>query len=198
MKDVVRAIAHEWPRSKWNDSRGWFFIIESLVLEGVLPHHGKVILVTQPPNSPDLNINDLGLFAVIQVLHWQPSPKNSLELIDVVKQAHRDFPARMINHVWLTLQECMNEIIDKHGGNDCAIPHMSKEKLEKAGRLPNVLEVTPFTAGFINTMTDPDFVPVCEGDCDWEEDTLPGRISCQEMQDLLTDQAEVEEWNDEG
>jgi hypothetical protein len=40
-----------------------------------------VKLYTQPAQSPDLNVNDLGFFASLQSLYYRTSPKNSLELI---------------------------------------------------------------------------------------------------------------------
>ena len=57
-------------------------------------------------------------------------------------EAFRTYPRVLINRTWLTLQSCLNEIIEKHGGNNYKIPHMSKERLEREGQLPTVLPVT--------------------------------------------------------
>jgi hypothetical protein len=42
-----------------------------------------VKLYTQPAQSPDLNVNDLGFFASLQSLYYKISPKNDLELIEI-------------------------------------------------------------------------------------------------------------------
>jgi hypothetical protein len=36
----------------------------------------------------------------------------------------------------------LNEIIEKHGGNDYKIPHYGKQRLEREGVLPISMEVT--------------------------------------------------------
>ena len=123
MEDVVVAIAKQWPRGQWGDPNfsvriqqdgakvhtsakfmeGWECVLMDLVDRGILPSVNKVYLDTQPANSPDLNVNDLGLFAALQALYEKSCPKNALELIEQVKKAHRDFPAQKINHLFLTL-----------------------------------------------------------------------------------------------
>lgn len=44
----------------------------------------NISLVQQPPNSPDLNVNDLGFFRAIQSLQQQQACKNADELIAAV------------------------------------------------------------------------------------------------------------------
>jgi hypothetical protein len=98
-------------------------------------------LYTQPANSPDLNVLDLGFFRAIQSANDEVS-RDELTLITHVQRAYDLFPREKINHCWLTLQSCFNEIIEAHGGNDYKIVHMGKERLERNGQLPLVLEVT--------------------------------------------------------
>ena len=86
MMDIVRSIADNWPRGQWNNpsfrirlqqdgakahTSGTFMedfhcMMEGLVHEGIPPHKDKIFLDTQPAQSPDLNVNDLGLFAALQ------------------------------------------------------------------------------------------------------------------------------------
>ena len=66
----------------------WHCMLEGLVHEGILPHKDKVKLDTQPANSPDLNINDLGLFAALQAHYERSAHKDKLELVEKVKEAH--------------------------------------------------------------------------------------------------------------
>ena len=159
MEEVVISIAMNWPRGQWSDpsfrvriqqdgakvhtsarfQERWECLLMDMVERGLLPDIHKVYLDTQPSNSPDLNINDLGLFAALQAQYEKSCPRNALELIEQVLRAHAEYPAKKINHLFLTLQACMNEIIVSQGNNDYVIPHLSKAKLEREGRLPVVL-----------------------------------------------------------
>jgi hypothetical protein len=163
MREVVIQIAETWPRGQWQNplfkvriqqdgakahtsdsfKLSWNIMMEDLVMEGVLPHADKVVLETQPPNSPDLNILDLGLFSAIQAAYYRFAPRNALELIDCVEKAYVGYPANKINHLWLSLQLCMNQIIEHDGCNHYKIPHINKAKLEREGRLPASIQVTP-------------------------------------------------------
>ena len=53
-----------------------------------------------------------------------------------------------MNRTWLTLQSVFNQIILCSGDNDYDIEHLSKEKLERAGQLPNVLDVVDEASAF--------------------------------------------------
>ena len=97
-------------------------------------------LYTQTPNSPDVNLLDLGFFQAIQSFN-NASPKNKEELIQSVQDAYENYPRHKLNRTWLTLQSCFNQIILHHGDNDYSIEHISKAKLEWQGQLPDVLDV---------------------------------------------------------
>ena len=100
----------------------------------------KLKLIHQPAQSPDTNILDLGFFAALQST-CLGRPKDEMELIEMVQQQYEAYPAKLINRVWLSHMACMNEILKDNGGNNYKIPHLSKAKLEREGRLPWVLEV---------------------------------------------------------
>ena len=70
------------------------------------------------------------------------APSDQFELIASVEKAYADYDRKKINHVFLTLQACLNMIIEDQGGNNYKIPHMGKAKLERLGILPTVLQVT--------------------------------------------------------
>ena len=161
LEKVIPAIKSKWPRVDYNNPN-YTIIIQQDGATTHIPAHdrafatsleelgvpeGKIELLTQPANSPDLNLNDLGFFASLQSAYYQNCPRNSIELIDMVNEAYEDYPTHKINRIWLTLQSCMNEIIKVHGCNQYKIPHMGKEKLEKENRLPVTLEVCPEAAG---------------------------------------------------
>ena len=63
------------------------------------------------------------------------SPKNEEELIQLVKEAYKNYLQHKLNRTWLTLQSCFNQIILHHGDNNYSIEHISKAKLEWQGQL---------------------------------------------------------------
>ena len=108
-------------------------------------------LYTQAANSPDINFLDLGFFRAIQSFN-NVAPKTKEELIQSVQHAYTNYPRKRLNWTWLTLQSVFNQIILCNGDNDYNIEHLSKEKLERAGQLPNVLDASAFDEiGITNT-----------------------------------------------
>jgi hypothetical protein len=71
-------------------------------------------LYFQPANSPDTNINDLGFFISIQALQFQHPSTNIGELIMRVLLLYQMYRHNKLNSVFLTLQTCMNPIIEAH------------------------------------------------------------------------------------
>jgi len=118
-----------------NDDDLWYEEMEQL---GLLE---SIVLVTQPANSPDVNINDLGFFNALQSMYHSYCPMNSIQLIEMVTMCYEEYPTNKINRIWLTYQSCLNEIIKCNGHNNYKIPHMNKDKLERTNRLPLTLEV---------------------------------------------------------
>ena len=115
----------------------------------------NLTVFTQLPNSPDTNILDLGFFRAIQSFN-DDCPANEEELIKSVEKAYGEYPYRKLNRVWLTLQSCLNMIIENDGGNDYKIQHMGKESMERRGLLPGVLDVTPAANAWLNPTMDDD------------------------------------------
>lgn len=172
---------------------------------------GKIRLELQPSNSPDLNILDLGFFRAIQSAYYQEAPGNVGQLITMVEQAYRTYPPTKINHVWLTLQSVFNEIILCGGSNKFKIPHMKKEKLERQGRLPRVLDVVDCASEFITEMDDPEYhddeslssledEPVADGDSVVSDGSLTSwdasSVDSNELQDL--EEEDYQHWKDHG
>jgi len=103
-------------------------------------------LVNQPPNSPNLNVLDLSFFQAIQSLQQKQVTNTPAELIECVKNAYKSYNHKSIDNGFLTLQCCMNKVIECHGGNEYQIPHMGKERLERTGQLLQSIRITE-TAG---------------------------------------------------
>lgn len=58
-----------------------------------------ISFVNQPRNSPDLNINDLGLFRIIQGLQHENALKTICQLVDVVSNAYEEMTHTTLNYV---------------------------------------------------------------------------------------------------
>ncbi|KAF0736407.1 hypothetical protein Ae201684P_007239 [Aphanomyces euteiches] len=96
----------------------------------------NIKLVTQPANSPDLNILDLGFFAAIQTLQYRKCPKTIDEFLDAVHESFHELKSDCLDSVWLSLHRRMATIIDHYGDNTMKLEHMRKEALRKQGKLP--------------------------------------------------------------
>jgi hypothetical protein len=101
--------------------------------------HNKVLLYTQPSNSPDTNINDF--FRALQSEYYKMTPGNAGQIIQCVQQAYHAYDKQKINRIWLSLMGCLNEIIEHHGNIDYKIPHMGKDRLTRLNLLPNAIPV---------------------------------------------------------
>ncbi|VFQ97172.1 unnamed protein product, partial [Cuscuta campestris] len=101
----------------------------------------QITLTNQPPNSPDLNILDLGFFRAIQSLKEQSAPSNVTELMNAVQEAYNQFSAHTLNKVWLSYQHVMQEVMKVEGGNNYKVPHMGKDAMHRNGTLPYVLQL---------------------------------------------------------
>ena len=101
LSDVLPAIVDKWPIQEFmdpnfkiriqQDGAGGHCSADDREIHDWLVENGeddKIELYTQPANSPGLNICDLGLFAALQALHERSAPKDGLQLVDVVLEAH--------------------------------------------------------------------------------------------------------------
>ena len=110
---VIPAIIDKWPKGEFSDPEFKVRIqqdnapahddkmianeIQQLVDGGKVPA-GKIQIYNQPPNSPDLNILDLGLFNAVQSAYWRHAPKNSGEIIECVKKTYEEYPLSSVCH----------------------------------------------------------------------------------------------------
>ena len=138
IQELLSAIKQKWPM---NNGRIWFqqdgaksHILEDdeEFKEAVDEIGLNLTVYTQSPNSPDTNILNLGFFRAIQSFN-DDCPANEEELIKLVEKAYGEYPSCKLNHVWLTLQSCLNMITENDCGNDYKIPHMGKESMERRG-----------------------------------------------------------------
>jgi hypothetical protein len=156
VNNVFTEIMNKWPVGEWNDptmkikiqqdGAGGHCSHEDGYLNGALEDLGiadKVSIYTQPPNSPDLNILDLGMFNALQAAYYKKAPLNAVQLITMVEQTYEEYPVNKINRIFLSLMTIFNRIIEERGDNQFEAVHMNKDRLERDGRLPVTIQVTP-------------------------------------------------------
>ena len=155
VQKLLPAIETLWPRGEWANPSVVIRVQQDGPQSHIKPNdtkwneelqrrglQNKILVFTQPPNSPDLNINDLGYFRALQSSYRQFSPSNEAEIINYVEQTYAEYPPVKINRIYLSLMGVMNEIIDRDGNNDFEPPHLKKEQNERMNQLPVCLEVT--------------------------------------------------------
>lgn len=148
---VLPAIRNVWPRE---DLRKKIFIQQ----DNVRCHVNKddedfrqaaseggfdIHLTCQPPNSPDLNVLDLGFFNAIQSLQQKEVTKSVDKLIEAVEKSFDAFFLRKSDKYFMTLQSCMVEIMKAKGSNKYKIPHLKKDALYEQGGIPSQLNCDP-------------------------------------------------------
>jgi hypothetical protein len=111
-------------------------------LEAVEQSGWKINLEFQPPNSPDMNLNDLGFFKAIQSMSQEDVPRNIDELIESVKNSYAQYSPESLNKIWLSHQQCMTQTLISRGNNVYKLGHLKKDKLIREGHLPDSLAVS--------------------------------------------------------
>jgi hypothetical protein len=89
-------------------------------------------LMCQPPNSPDLNILDLGFFSSLQSAYQKTSPKGIADIVQKVEKAYNDYSANVSNRIFLTHQSCMCEIMRLNGSQPSATAAWSLLETKKS------------------------------------------------------------------
>lgn len=79
----------------------------------------------------------------IQTLQHKEAPKTVDDLIIVVKKTFDTFPASKSNRIFLSLQQCMIQIMKNRGANSYKIQHMNKKSLESKRKQPLRLPCSP-------------------------------------------------------
>ncbi|XP_020881507.1 uncharacterized protein LOC110228407 [Arabidopsis lyrata subsp. lyrata] len=151
LEDVIPKIREKWPLEdegktiliQQDNARTHVDPTDTNFQEHASQNGFDIRLMCQPPNSPDMNVLDLGFFSAIQALQHKVCPETIEQLIDAVNTAFEEYPTRKINHIFLTLQLCMKETMRIGGSNNYKIPHIKKEALEREGLLPRQIKCDP-------------------------------------------------------
>jgi hypothetical protein len=144
INDIIPAIKAKWPRG---EKKRTIFIQQDNAKPHVpvddpdvvaAGHKGgwDIRMRCQPPNSPDLNVLDLGYFRSIQALQYRKDCRGVEDLVGAVNDAFQEMAEDTLNKIFLTLQTCMESILSIFGCNIYKTPHTSKDALKRAHKLP--------------------------------------------------------------
>ena len=116
----------------------------TLMNERALEDYGlDVTVVKQPPNSPQFNALDAGVFNSMEKNVWKESARNLDELIAAVNTAYDKLDRITLDNVWLSVQGSMEDCLRVDGDNRYPLRHMGKAKLRREGRIPISIKVDP-------------------------------------------------------
>ena len=162
--EVFPAILKKWPRNVWEgnpiyiqqdgapahlkaeeigvfgpknivNDKEWLEELKELGLQD------RIFLVTQPSNSPDLNVNDLGFFNSIQSEYWRRNPRNNTELVKMVLETFDGYKHQKLERLWLSYMGVINKVLEHKGNNNYVMGHMNKTKMKRdnGGRFPTTI-----------------------------------------------------------
>ena len=99
-----------------------------------------VELKTQPSQSPDLNVNDLGFFASLKSRVWRASASSVDELVQNVFDQYEEYDGDTLERVWQSLFKVYNQTLRKLGGNDFCVEYTGVGKRHRDGTLETVVK----------------------------------------------------------
>ncbi|CAN0355161.1 unnamed protein product [Discosporangium mesarthrocarpum] len=106
-------------------------------VEAIQAETGNIILETQPSNSPDLNVNDLGFFHSIQLLKEEVGVTTAEGLVENTLEAIHIYSQETLECVWHSLFAVYGEILGFKRDNSNKIPLVGEEQAQRKGGLPS-------------------------------------------------------------
>ncbi|VFQ99233.1 unnamed protein product [Cuscuta campestris] len=147
---VIPTIQEKWPAQLSKDihiqqdnARPHIQGLDSDFVDAGNSNGFHISLGNQPPNSPDLNVLDFGFFRAIQSLKEKCAPTSVGQLLEAVEGAYNALTPETLNKVWLTYQQVLTKVMENERGNNYRLPHMGKDRMARAGTLPNCLNIDP-------------------------------------------------------
>ncbi|ETV90033.1 hypothetical protein H310_15136 [Aphanomyces invadans] len=142
---VIPAIREKWPSAPTK-----LKIQQDNAKPHVLPNDAEVVaacnkdgwamsIVCQPPNSPELNVLDLGFFRAIQSLQSNHHSRTVEDIVAATMDAWNVVDPSTLSRNFMTLQACFQEVIRSDRSNNYKIPHLKKSMLMAQGKLPECL-----------------------------------------------------------
>ena len=97
-------------------------------------------LVTEPAQSPDLNVNDLGFFASLKSRVWGINASTIEELVKTIFEQYEEYDGDALERVWQCLFKVYNQTLRKFGDNDLSVEHAGVRVRQRAGTLEWVVK----------------------------------------------------------
>jgi hypothetical protein len=96
----------------------------------------NIAVVTQPAQSPDLNINDLGFFRSLKsrVEPLQGDNRTKETLMNAIEQAWEEYDHDTLERVWAHQLACYRCILEDEGGNWYEAPHSGVRRRQNAAQ----------------------------------------------------------------
>ncbi|KAF0735417.1 hypothetical protein Ae201684_008107 [Aphanomyces euteiches] len=140
LSKVIPAIKEKFPSANkrvvlQHDNATPHASLKDCVLQTVSTDGWTFVIRKQPPNSPDLNVLDLGFFASIQALQRKVVSRSVDDVIHATLLAFEMLSMEKLADVFLTLQAVMRLVLEHHGDNHFKLPHLKKEAMRRAGTL---------------------------------------------------------------
>ena len=89
--------------------------------------------LTQPAQSPDVNVNDCAFFSSLQTQIRKKGTYNTnrQEYLDLVKEEFEAFDPYRLDRIWAIMFDNLRSILKNRGGNDYQPEHNGKRKRQK-------------------------------------------------------------------
>ncbi|ETV96587.1 hypothetical protein H310_10288 [Aphanomyces invadans] len=104
-------------------------------LASVSTHGWTFVIRRRPPNSPDLNVLDLGFFASIQSLQLKKVSRTVDEVIQYILAACDELSYEKLENVFLIFQAVMRLLLEHGGNNNYVMPRLKMAAMRRAGLL---------------------------------------------------------------
>ena len=86
-------------------------------IKAIQRRHKSIKIIYQPPNSPDTNPLDQGIFKILADAVEKLNPETKEELLKTVKRAWTSIPAKQISATIRNQKQVCSSILKAEGGN---------------------------------------------------------------------------------
>lgn len=101
--------------------------------------HIKV--VTQPEQSPDLNVKELGFFGSLKSWVWKEGYRSIQERVEGIGAMFAEYDNETLVRVWQSLYEMYNRALRARGGNDFKVKRTGIAQRPKREELATAIKI---------------------------------------------------------